>query len=253
MKTMMILSVLLLSQISMAATQTSVATVDLTRIPNQPVFVGDGLELVFQKSIEASKIVFDGYDKQYVCMGTTHDGVDGEVECDVNETLTWVPRAKLLGVKETLRTQLTTQTGSDGRVSTSTADHNLPSTCIRNYESYRYIGTAAPHDANLTLTIDANCASSILDNEIVYFENAKALKGNFLSASLYRSGLLKLNLAQPLQLRLNTPVTLTSAPTIEMRAAQAGDYPALSVLAMTADKKDFLFGNYLYPTLNDKK
>ena len=244
------------SQLSFAAQLTSVARVDLTKTPARPpspFYFGTDLELKLIKTIDAREIVWAGYDKESICIGSTHRGVDSEVECDTEEVATWVPRVKLPLVKESLRARLTTQAGYDDQVLSSTGEYTLPSVCIQNFESYRYFGTEAPNDANAKLVVAADCASYLVENRIVYFEKARALKGNYLSASLYRTGLLKLNLGQPLTLSLKVAAKLPAEPQIVMNRQKNGDYPVLSMLAMTYDKKHNLFGEgYLYPELNDK-
>ncbi len=251
-----LLGAFVFSQLSMATQLTSVARVDLTKTPAQPsspFYVGSSLELKLIKTIEAREIVWAGYDKQYICIGSTHSGVDGDVECDTAEVATWVPHVTLPVVKEILRTSLMTQTGYDEQVLSSTGEYALPRTCIQNFESYRYFGAEAPNDANAKLVVAADCASYIIENRIVYFEKSRALKGNYLSASLYRTGLLKLNLAQPMTLSLKVAAKLPTEPQIIMNRQKAGEYPVLSLLTMTSDKKNNLFGEgYLYPELNDK-
>lgn len=255
MNKIILLGAFVFSQLSLAAQLTSVARVDLTRtpaVPSSPFYVGTDLELKLIKTVETTQIVWAGYDKEYLCLSGTHDGVDGEVMCDEDEVVTWVPSLKLPVVKEILRAGLMTQTGYDEQVLSSTGEYTLPRTCIQNFESYRYFGAEAPKDKNATLVVSADCAAYLLENKIVYFEKARALKGNYLSASLYRSGLLKLNLGQPLTLTLNVPAALPTQPQIVMNKQKAGEYPVLSILAMTYDKKHNLFGEgYLYPELND--
>lgn len=256
MNKLILLSAFVFSQLSMAAQLTSVARVDLTKTtaqPSSPLYVGPALELQLIKTVSASEIVWVGYDKEYICLGDTQQSPDGDTECAVDEVLTWVPRVKLPGVKEILRSSLTTETGHDEQVLSSTGEYTLPRTCIQNFESYRYFGAEAPKAANAQLTVSADCSLYLMDNTIVYFEKARALKGNYLSASIYRSGLLKLNLAQPLTLTANVPATLPSEPRIVMNKQKAGEYPVLTLLGLTYDKKNNLFGEgYLYPELNDK-
>lgn len=257
MNKMMILIAFAFSQFSMAAQLTSVARVDLTKTtaqPSTPFYVGTTLELKLTKTIEVKDVVWTGYSKEYICVGSTHSGVDGEVECDTNEVLTWVPNVKITGVKEILRAGLMTEAGYDEQVkSSSDGEYAIPRTCIQNFESYRYFGAQAPNGANTQLKISADCAIYIMDNSIVYYEAARALKGNYLSASIYRSGLLKLNLTQPLALSNGISVALPTQPVIVMNKQKAGEYPVLTLLGLTPDKQHNLFGDsYLYPQLNDK-
>lgn len=249
-----LLGAFIFSQLSMAAQLTSVARVDLTRTPAQPsspVYVGTSLELQLIKTLIARDIVWAGYDKEYICMSGTHEGPDGDTECNTEEVLTWVPRVKVPGVQQILRAQLTTQVGHDEQVSSTQGEYTLPRTCIQNFESYRYFGSQAPNEAGAQLTVAADCSLYLLDNIIIYFEKARALKGNYMSASLYRSGVLKLNLAQPLTLTVNVSTKLPSEPSIIMNKQKAGEYPVLTLLALTYDKKNGLFGDgYLYPELN---